>query len=278
MVQSLKDGDPALSTGSPQAQTALKNLRATVLDRLIMRQLLKQEAARQHIQVSSHAVDKEMQNTQGTMSDAQFAAELAREGKSRDDLRQLLAETNAIDQLLDSWIADVVVSEDELSAFYKAHPDDFVTPESVHVRHILLAVTPVATSEEKLAIEKHAEAVLKLALAPNADFSALAKQYSEDPGSKPQGGDLGFFTRDMMVKPFSDAAFAGTPGLVIPHLVESTFGFHIIKVEEKAASQPVALSDVRDKLHAYLLQQKRTERIGQRQDELLANSKVKKYI
>jgi parvulin-like peptidyl-prolyl isomerase len=103
----------------------------------------------------------------------------------------------------------------------------------IRASHILIAykgargaAAEVARTKEQA--KKRAENVLKKTLGPGADFAALAKQYSDDPGSGPRGGDLGTFTRVQMVKPFADAAFLLRPGQV-SEIVESEFGFHIIK-------------------------------------------------
>jgi peptidyl-prolyl cis-trans isomerase C len=83
------------------------------------------------------------------------------------------------------------------------------------------------------------------------DFAALAKQHSQDPGSAPKGGDLGFFQQGQMVGPFNEVAFTLAPGQV-SDLVETEFGFHIIKVAEKQAPRTVPLEEVRPQLEQYL--------------------------
>jgi parvulin-like peptidyl-prolyl isomerase len=106
--------------------------------------------------------------------------------------------------------------------------------EKVAASHILVsykgargaAPTVVRTKDQA---KRRAQEVLKKAKAAGTpDFAALAKKYSDDPGSGPKGGDLGLFTRPSMVKPFSDAAFALRPG-GLSEIVESDFGFHVIK-------------------------------------------------
>ena len=103
----------------------------------------------------------------------------------------------------------------------------------MRARHILIAVKPVASDADKQKAKAKAMDVLKQAKAKKADFYKLAAQYSDDPGSKEQGGDLGFFARGEMVPAFEAAAFA-TPAGQITGPVESEFGYHIIKVEEKS--------------------------------------------
>ncbi len=102
--------------------------------------------------------------------------------------------------------------------------------ESIEASHILVGYAGAPRSSAtrtKAEAEAEAARLVGLARAPGADFAALAKEHSEDPGSGPRGGALGAFTRDRMVKPFSDAAFALDPGQV-SGVVESQFGYHVI--------------------------------------------------
>jgi hypothetical protein len=137
-------------------------------------------------------------------------------------------EQQAVVRLRDSVItADTVVSDDELRGRYEEQ-----TPGArVRARHILLRYPAQATPEQRDSVRSRADALLAR-LRDGADFAALATEASEDPGSASRGGDLGFFTRGDMVKPFEDAAFAMEPGEV-SDVVESPFGLHIIRVEEK---------------------------------------------
>jgi peptidyl-prolyl cis-trans isomerase D len=129
-------------------------------------------------------------------------------------------------------------SEEQIKAFYDQHLHDrFTDPEEVRARHILIRVEPGADDAAKAKARSEAEDVLKQAKAPGANFEELAKKYSKDPGSGPKGGDLGTFARGKMVPAFDAAAFALKPG-EISDIVETPFGFHIIKVEEHKTGGP----------------------------------------
>lgn len=123
---------------------------------------------------------------------------------------------------------------------YTANPDRFKAEERIRARHIL-----IARSAER-ARDTAAE-VLAEARAQGADFAALAGKYSNDPGSAARGGDLGWFARGRMVKPFEEAAFALEPGS-ISDVVETEFGFHIIRLEERKPAGMQSFEEVRDEV------------------------------
>ncbi len=148
---------------------------------------------------------------------------------------RLLAEAYAQENLNPEKNPGMKATDAEIDAYLKAHLED-----QVHARHILIsaakaespdAPSPVPSESDKAQARTKAEQVLKRARA-GEDFAALAKQFSSDPGSKDKGGDLGWFAAGQMVPEFDKAAFALQPGQ-ISDIVESQFGFHIIKVEER---------------------------------------------
>lgn len=133
-------------------------------------------------------------------------------------------------------------SDDELRRVYEANKDNFRIPERVRARHILLK-TQGKTKEEEAKLKTKAEDLLKQ-LKGGADFTKLAKENSEDPGSKDKGGDLGLFGRGQMVKPFEDAAFSLKVN-EISGVVKSDFGFHIIQTTEKEAARLKPFEEVK---------------------------------
>lgn len=128
-------------------------------------------------------------------------------------------------------IADslVSVSDEQIQAYYSGHPDEFHREAAVNASFVAFEKKPSAADEAD------AEAEIRDLLAEvraGGEFAALARSHSEDPGSAERGGDLGFFGRGRMVKPFEEAAFALEPG-AISEPVRSQFGWHILKVEER---------------------------------------------
>src|SRR5438067_515672 len=143
--------------------------------------------------------------------------------------------------------ADIVSKDDEVAEYYALHKDDkFTEPEQVRARHILVKTAADAGPDAKTAARKKAEELLAKVKA-GADFAALAKERSEDAGSAANGGDLGLFTRGRMTPAFEEAAFA-LQGGGLSDVVETPFGFHVIKVEEHRPGGAKPLETVHDEI------------------------------
>lgn len=136
--------------------------------------------------------------------------------------------------------------EEELRELYDQRADEFNTPEETRARHILLRIEPGASEEEVAAVETHAQDLVKR-LRAGEDFATLAKVESEDPGSKANGGDLGYFARGTMVPAFDEVAFSLEPGK-ISDPVRTDYGFHIIEVEDRKPAETHSFEDVEDEL------------------------------
>lgn len=123
----------------------------------------------------------------------------------------------------------VSVSDQEISAYYKAHPDEFKEAEQRKIEYVIFPKK--MTAQDSLEKKQLAEELVQR-LNAGEDFAELAEIYSEDPGTKDKGGDLGYFGKGAMVKPFEEAAFAAKKGAIIGP-IQTKFGLHIIKVEDK---------------------------------------------
>lgn len=145
----------------------------------------------------------------------------------------------------------IVVPDTEIAAFYQQNLSQYQTPAQVRASHILFKLE----GKDEKSVQAKAEEVLKLAKAPNADFAALARQYSEDDTNNMNGGDLDYFGRGRMVAEFEQAAFGMKPGET-SDLVKTAFGFHIIKVVDNQPESTRALADVRAELEEQLKWQK----------------------
>ena len=152
---------------------------------------------------------------------------------------------------LDALMPQVTVSDADVKTWFEGHQDRYQQSEERRASHILI-LTNGDVSKEKA--KSKAEDVLKEIQKAPSKFAELAKQHSQDPGSAQQGGDLGFFGRGMMVKPFEDAVFGQKEG-EISGLVESDFGYHIIKVTGIKPAKQRPLEEVRAEIEGELKRQ-----------------------
>lgn len=146
-----------------------------------------------------------------------------------------------------AYASEVEVADDDVVSFYEENKTSrFTQPHEVSARHILIKFDAGATEEQKAEARAEIAAVQKR-LADGEDFAAVATEVSEDAGTAPKGGDLGFFGKGRMVPPFEEAAFALEPGQT-SDIVESPFGFHIIQVEEVREERVKDLDEVREEI------------------------------
>lgn len=155
---------------------------------------------------------------------------------------------------LDALLSQSTVSEAEERAWYDSHKDRYQQPEERRASHILLLLDANASAEEKEKVKRKAEDVLKTVQQSPTKFAELAKQYSQDPVSAKQGGDLGFFARGAMVKSFEDTVFKLKEGEVSA-LVQSEFGYHIIKLTGIKPGKLPAFEEVRNEIEGELKRQ-----------------------
>ena len=182
----------------------------------------------------------------------------------RESLR--IPERRIVDYLLldpQALRTEIEISDDELFDYYEANPEEFTREEQVRARHILLQVgsdrTDQQAEEQMLAIRARLDA--------GEDFAALATELSDDPGSKAQGGDLGFFGRGEMIGEFEEAAFTAQPGEVVGP-VRTNFGFHLIKVEDRREAGRSSFADVQEQIRSRLLGQRAQDLTDSKATEL----------
>ena len=156
---------------------------------------------------------------------------------------------------------DLSVTDDELTAYYEQNKNRFTNQEARRVSHILIEASADASQAERAEARKQAEALAAQARQDPAQFAELARANSQDAGSADAGGSLGWISRGIMVAPFEDAAFALAPGAV-SDVVQTDFGFHVIKVDEVREQSVKPLAEVRDELAEEIRMQKAGERFG----------------
>ena len=169
----------------------------------------------------------------------------------------------------------IAISNDEKKKYYDAHKEDFAVPETVKVRHILIRTEQNATEDNKKKAKQKAEDILRR-LTSGEDFAKVASEVTEDPSTKASGGDLGFFPRGRMVKSFEDAAFSLKPG-EISGIVESPFGYHIIKSEEKKPPHTESYEEASENIQQRLLQEKSKTKINEFMEKATKDAGVEVY-
>lgn len=162
----------------------------------------------------------------------------------------------------EALLPQVTVDDAEIKKYYEEHQTEFGTQEQRQAAHILIAVAAQAPDADKQAAKAKAEQVLQQVRQSPGKFAELARQYSQDPGSAAKGGDLGEFARGMMVKPFDGAAFQLKPG-EISGLVQSDFGFHIIKLLAIKPAKVQALAEVKGEIALKLHMQKAGDKFAE---------------
>lgn len=226
-----------------------------LLDNLIDRELLYQQAQQKKLQVRSQWVDRALGELKAQLgSSRSYRNYLADTGLSEAQLKESIHKGLVVRRLLRRDVMRrVKVSEAEMQAFYRRHPDYFRRGEQVRARHILIAFS------DKQDGKKRDEALSRIRaiqdkLRQGSNFAALALEYSDCP-SKSRGGDLGYFERDQMVRAFSDVAFSMQPGQ-ISDIVETRFGFHLIQVLDRRPPSQIAYKNVREKIERTLRRNK----------------------
>ena len=249
-----------------------------VLDQLIGYKVLAQETKARNVVVPDAEVDARIGQIRGQFPNEEaFTQMLAQRKLTLDQVKSDAKQDMAIAKMIETEIATkVAVKPEQVNDFYAKNPDQFKEGESVRASHILIAVPKGADAATKAQARAKAEGILKDVKA-GKDFAALAKENSADPGSAAQGGDLGFFQQGQMVGPFNDAAFSLAPG-AISDIVETDFGFHIIKVAEKKPGRTIPLEEVKPQVEQYLEQMNRQEQTDAFVNALKAKGKIEVLI
>ncbi|MBU2538775.1 MAG: peptidylprolyl isomerase [Proteobacteria bacterium] len=259
--------------GRKPSDTEMTSLRESVLEKMIKLELLSQESKKAGVSVSATDIENELKGyKKGFADDKSFAKALGEAGITEAELRKQIGKNLTIQKFIDTkFKGKAQVTEQEAKDFYNNNQDKFAQPEMAHARHILITAKETESKADK--DRKRAKLVqIKKQLKDGADFAELAKQFSDCP-SKERGGDLGFFPRGQMVKPFEQAVFKMMPGDV-SDVVETEFGYHLIKLEEKKPAKTVSFDEAKAKITAYLTQEKVTNNI----EAFLAETKAKATI
>ena len=245
---------------APAAADHAKEILVKMGARVVTVGQIEAEFARIPPQFVSHFNDPQRKKdyVQNIVDRMVFAEEAKAQGLTdREDIKEKInsyAERILYTEYLKTATEGLQVTSTEARAYYEANPNEFLTPERIHARHILVK------SEEEAG-------TVKAELDKGADWNELAKKYYTDKSNAERGGDLGFFSRGRMVKEFEEAAFTMNPGEV-KGPIKTQFGFHIIKLEEKQAAQTQDFAQAEKAVTSKLMTQKREAKLQEIRNQL----------
>ena len=260
----------------PEQQQMLQpQIEQMIMSELISKTLLLNAANKADYKVSAEEVDKNLKEITDSLPEGatleQFAAQA---GLTVERIRNQLTDDMKIRQLIEKVTAEVTKPDDaELQKYFDEHQDEFKQEESIQASHILVSTQGI-TDEAELAKKKaDAEALLAQAKEKKGEnFAELATAHSDCP-SKAQGGDLGTFSRGQMVPEFEKAAFSQEVGAV-GDMVQTQFGYHIIKVTDKKEAKQMAFADVKEELGEGLFEERKSEKMQAYLEELRGKAKI----
>ena len=263
-----QDPDEIFS-GANGALTVLQ-FQADTLQRLIRQALYNQAADERHIRIdgreveAAYAIQYSNLLAQNGIDEETLATYLANQGRTLAEFQQAMRadiETQLRNEALREVIVGVVLpTDDELFGYYEANIAAYDVPEEVEASHILLA-------DEETAWEVHD------LLIAGGDFAELASEYSEDTSNRDEGGDLGRFGRGRMVEEFEEAAFSMEVG-EISEPVQTTFGYHIIRLTDHQAAYTPTLDEVKDEVRDDYIAAEQAQRFSDWYDDLYAASEI----
>jgi peptidyl-prolyl cis-trans isomerase C len=259
--------------GSPIPPDRHDEIVRGLIDQLVAFHVLSQEAHARKLDATDTDVQARMGQFKGSFPDEKaFQQALSAQGMTLDQLQKQTRMGLEVTKVLDAEVTSkIAVPETEVDAFYKENTERFKQGETVHASHILIGVPQGADAATKQAARAKAQQVLKQVKA-GGDFAALAKANSQD-GSAQNGGDLGFFPKGQMEPTFEKVAFSLKPGTT-SGLVETPFGFHIIKVLERRAPRTASLEEAAPQIKEFLTSQQRQSKITAFVDQAKAKSRI----
>lgn len=245
-----------------QFQMVQQQMQQMILGDLITKTLLLNAANKEGFEASTKEVDEQIAEISTRIPGGASFEEYAKSaGVDINRIKSQIADDTKIRKLIDKVTVDVAKPEAEaVKKYFDEHPEEFSDSETVTASHILVATQGITEAAELAAKKKQAEELLASVTGEEAKpFEEVASEHSDCP-SKQQGGDLGQFERGQMVSEFETAAFSQKVGEV-GGLVETQFGYHIIKVTDKTEAKKYEFAEVEDELAEDLFEQKKGEKV-----------------
>lgn len=209
-----------------------------------------------------------------------LSAEARKLGIDRDSVVrervERLVNSQLATELLKREVTDKIkVTDSDARIYYELNKDDFKAPETVRARHILVNAGKTATEDEKEKAREKAEGLLKR-LKDGEAFDKLASEFSDDTASKAKGGDLGFFEKGKMIPAFESALVSLKPG-EMSGIIETRFGYHIIKLEERKDAHIRPFEEVKKQITEKLLKDFTNSKTNDYIETLIKTEKVEVY-
>jgi peptidyl-prolyl cis-trans isomerase C len=262
---------------SDESKEMLAQYKTQIIDGLIQKKLIEQISEDENINVTEEELDEvfnyELENAKKQMGEEEFKKFMEENQLTEKELKEQMYFQMLQQKLYEKVISDVKVTAAEIENYYNEKKEIL---ESVMVRHILfMAEKDKATEDEKK--DAYNNAVRVIAKLDNgADFVELVKEYSEEPGAEQSGGLIPqFFTKDTLylVKPFVEGSFKLEEGEYSREPVETSFGYHIIKVEEKKDT----FEELKDEIEVSLLKEKQSKKYSEYYQSKKDSADIKRY-
>jgi peptidyl-prolyl cis-trans isomerase C len=248
-----------------------------LLDQLVTLHVLLQESRSRNITVTDADLDARLQEVKKQFPNEQeFTKALASRNMTVEGLREEARSEIAVSKMVQAEVApQIKIQESDVKAFYDKNPQQFQQPETFRASHILIRVDANATEAQKKEARTKIEGLLEQ-IRQGADFAAIATTNSQD-GSASNAGDLNFFRKGQMVAPFQQAVEALEVGKV-SGVVETQFGYHLIKLTDKRPARTVPLSEVSTRIGQFLMMREKQQKAGKFVETLKAKSKIEILI
>jgi parvulin-like peptidyl-prolyl isomerase len=252
------------SPDDPRFQNMMAQVRSQILQNMIIQTLLLQDAKSKKIEVSQQEIDSHISAIKNKYGEQVFQSALQQQGITEEEYRKDLSDQMIISKLRDDITKNITITDEEVKNYYETHKDQFSNPETIRARHIL-----VKSMDEAKKVKER--------LKKGEDFAKVAREVSVDTGTKDLGGDLGYFSRGKMAKPFEDAAFALKKKGDISDIVQTEFGFHIIKLEDRKPAEVLSFESAKEKAQNLLKKEKEEKAFGDYIENLKNNAKIETF-
>lgn len=275
----LKNAFKALQAGQGNVPPEkMKDAQIFVLNQLVSGELMYQISKETQVEDMEKKQSEAISRLKSRFkTEDDFRKGLGSQGLTERQLRELIRRNIVIENHIEKNIASkVLVTEADAKSFYDKNPEKFILPEQARASHILVTVDAKASEDDRKKARAKAEELLKQVKEGGADFAKTARESSSCPSSK-NGGDLGYFSKGQMVKPFEDAVWSMKPG-ELSGIVETQFGFHIIKLSEKRGADKIPFEPIKAKIIENLKQQRILASVNAALEAETKKAKIEIYL